>query len=81
MCDAMTPPEVAQRLRVNAGKVLSWIRAGELPALNVATRPTGRPRYRISEADLLVFANRRAGAALPTPRRSKRRDQNVTEFF
>lgn len=34
----LSPPEVADRLGINAGKVLAWIRSGELRATNVAAR-------------------------------------------
>ena len=46
--DSLTPPQVARRLGVNPDKVLSWIRSGELSAVNVTTKPGGRPKYRIA---------------------------------
>jgi excisionase family DNA binding protein len=56
----MSVPEVARLLRVMPAKVLRWIHGGELSATNVATRNAGRPRYRISQADLAVFRQHRA---------------------
>lgn len=56
----MTVPEVSRLLRVTQNKILRWIHRGELPATNVATRNAGRPRYRISHADLATFQQHRA---------------------
>jgi excisionase family DNA binding protein len=71
----MTVPEVARLLRVTADKVLRWIHGGELPATNVATRPTGRGRYRVSHAGLAAFEQHRASLTTQSiaPRRITRR--------
>jgi excisionase family DNA binding protein len=78
-----TPPELAKQYGVSPDKVLAWIRAGELRAINVATRLGGRPRYRISEEDLAAFEARRA--ARPSPKRQRparpREANDVIEFF
>lgn len=49
----LTPPEVARLLRVASGKVLGWIRRGELRAVNVGNK--GRPRFRVGRNCLDVF--------------------------
>jgi excisionase family DNA binding protein len=79
----LTPPEVAQLWGVSVGKVMTWIRNGELRAINVAQRLGGRPRYRIDVADLTDFENRRAYQPnVPVPRRPrKRRDDYVYKYF
>ena len=78
----LTPPEVADQLRVSPDKVLSWIRSGELRAVNVAKRLGGRPRYRVSIEDLAAFMERRAVVPeVKVVRRRRRRDPHVTEFF
>jgi excisionase family DNA binding protein len=76
----LSPPEVARRFGVNADKVRTWIHSGELHAVNVAARAAGRPRWRISEADLAKFV---AGRSAPPPalRRHRRKDPDVIEFF
>jgi excisionase family DNA binding protein len=77
-----TPPEVARRLRVNRDKVLSWIKAGELRAVNVGAKRSGRPRYRIDAADLAAFEASRAIAPdhkVSRKRRAARSD--VIEYF
>jgi excisionase family DNA binding protein len=55
----LTPPELARRWGVSSDKVRAWIESGELRAINLATRPSGRPRYRIDLADVLAFEQRR----------------------
>jgi excisionase family DNA binding protein len=66
----LTPPEIATRLRVDAHKVLGWIRRGDLRAINVSDG--WRPRYRISPDDLESFLRRRE-VQPPPPRIARRR--------
>jgi len=78
---ACTPPQLARRYGISPDKVLAWIRSGELRAVNVATRPFGRPRYVIPEAAIADFETRRAVSPLaPRPRRTKA-PAAVIEFF
>jgi excisionase family DNA binding protein len=77
----LTPPEIAKHFGIKAEKVLTWIRNGELPAFNVATRAGGRPLWRIKPADLETFiAKRSATPPRPKPARS-RLPANVIEFY
>lgn len=76
----LTPPEVASLLRVRVSKVLAWIRAGELRAVDVSTIPgCGRARWRISETALQEWENRRA--AKPPPMIQRRRRPTFKEYF
>jgi excisionase family DNA binding protein len=79
----LTPPEVARRYGVSHDKVLSWIRSGELRAVNITTTLGGRPRYVIDEVDLAAFEARRAvGTTVPANgKRRKRIAEGVIEFF
>ena len=78
----LTPPQVAKRFGIAPEKVLAWINAGELRAINVALRIGGRPRYRVDPADLAVFmANRTVGKPSPSPRQNRKSLTNVIEFF
>ena len=79
----LTPAEVAQLWGVSVGTIMTWIRNGELRAINLAKRLGGRPRYRIDVADLTDFENRRAyQPPIPVPRRRRTcRDDNVIQFF
>lgn len=81
----LTPPQIAERLGVSPEKVIAWIRSGELKAVNVATKPNGRPRWAVDEADLAAFERRRSSGVLaPVPIAAARRrkaDEDVIEFF
>jgi excisionase family DNA binding protein len=80
---SLTPPQLAKQLGVKPDKVRTWIKSGQLAATNVAKKPGGRPRYRISEAAIEEFERKRQGAAPPTPARKRRMksDDRVTKFF
>jgi excisionase family DNA binding protein len=77
----LTPPEVARLWGVSPDKVLAWIRAGELRAVNAATTQHGRPRYLIDRADLAAFEQRRAATPAPAAGRRRRTPAQVIEFF
>jgi|GEM_PF-1611561 len=62
----LTPPRLAKQLGISCEKVLTWIRSGELRAVNVAERLSGRPRWRISPAALEEFFKRRESGPPPT---------------
>lgn len=69
MTETLTPPQLAKLWGVTPEKVIAWIRAGELPAFNVAETMGSRPRYRISREDLDTFKARRAVVKRkPTPK-------------
>ena len=77
----LTPPAIAKSYGVSTDKVLRWIRTGELRAVNIATKRTGRPRWAIDPADLADFERSRAavpqrGRAAPRARRA-----DVMEFL
>ena len=57
---ALTPQEIAAMLAVKVDTVLAWIHRGELIAINVARRPSTRPRYRVKAADFQAFEEKRA---------------------
>jgi len=50
MNGAMTPQEVADRLKVSRDTVLRWLRSGKLPAAHL-----GHKTYRITEDALEAF--------------------------
>ena len=83
-CAYLSVSDVCRRYSVNASKVCTWIKAGELRAVDVAARRGGRPRWRISEADLLVFEAGRSPSppaqAQATPRR-RRKDLEIIQYF
>lgn len=80
----LTPPQVGELLGVGHDKILTFIRSGELSAVNLAARCGGkRPRWRISRDDLDDFLRRRRSTPpRPEPtRRLRKKPAEVTEFF
>jgi excisionase family DNA binding protein len=77
----LTPLEVAQLWGVSPCTIMTWIRNGELRAINVARRLGRRPRYRIDVSDLEAFERRRSVQPPPPVPRRRRRDPNVIEYF
>lgn len=77
----LTPPEIAAETGSRPETVISWIRSGELPAVDFARRGATRPRFRVNRADYETFLAGRAVQS-PAPRRPGRRqaDPGVTEY-
>jgi hypothetical protein len=69
----VTPPALATLWGVTPEKVIDLIRAGELDAVNLASRGSSRPRFRISPEAIQRFEHCRSIAPRPAaaPRRSK----------
>jgi hypothetical protein len=84
-----TPPEIARARGLRTGKVLEWIKSGELEAVNHASDRRGSPRWRVSIESLAAFDAARSNRARTTasvPRRSTRKrasdsGDRVIEFF
>ncbi len=78
----LTPPAIASQWGIDVAKVLSWIRSGELRAIDASTKRGGRPRFLVDVSDLLIFEQSRA-VSPPPPRVPRRRKQpgNVIQFF
>jgi hypothetical protein len=78
----LTPPQIAQLWGVGEGKILDWIKNGELRAIDASTRRGGRPRYLVDVDDLAVFEERRSvvPAAKPCPKTTKG-PATVTPYF
>jgi hypothetical protein len=72
---------MAEAWGISTAKVLDWIRAGELRAVNAATNVGGRPRFLIDELDIKAFEARRAVVPPPVTRRKRRSSESVIEFF
>ena len=76
-----TPPQVAKRYGVDPSKIIGWIKRGELRAIDVSACPGGRPRFRISPADLALFEAARAAGPQPKVSRRRKEDPSVIQFF
>ena len=74
--------DLQQRYGVTEHTVLSWIRGGELVAVNVGRAPGARkPRWRITPESLAAFEAARTAAA-PAPRAQRRKRQpDVVAFY
>jgi hypothetical protein len=68
----LTPPQLARRWGVAAEKVNALINSGQLIAMNLATDPKGRPRYRIYLSEVERFEQARSNKP-PAPRAQRRR--------
>lgn len=78
----LSPQDIATSRGINVLKPLTWIKTGELRAVNMATKPGGLPRWRIAPADLEAFdAARAAVPQAPVTRRARRKAGHVVEFF
>jgi excisionase family DNA binding protein len=76
----LTTRDVARRLRVGEDKVRTWVRRGELAAVNVASSLCGRPQLRITPEALAAFEQSRAAGAPPKPTRRRRRPAAVDYY-
>ena len=64
MSKSFTVAEVAMFLRTDQGKILAWIKSGELIAVNIArSTAKSRPRWRIMEEDFQAFRAARVSTA------------------
>ena len=77
----LTPPQVAKRYGVSEEKVIGWVRRGELRAINLAARRTGRPRWKIAFADLMAFESGRSAVPVQRASRPRRKRSDVIEYF
>lgn len=75
-------PELAEHWGVSPNKVLGWLHDGQLRGLNMATNPSGRPRYSIFVADVEAFEQgREAHRSMTTPKKPRSRANMKIESF
>jgi hypothetical protein len=67
-----TIADVAARYRVSPDKVRTWVRRGDLAAVNVASTLCGKPQLRVTPDALAAFERGRSAAPPPKPARRKR---------
>jgi len=78
---ALSPPALAKRLAVKPSKVLGWIEAGELKAVNIATSRAGRPRWKILPDALEEFLSARSNGPPPSPHPRRRQRQTGKRVY
>jgi excisionase family DNA binding protein len=72
--------DLCERFAVGEHTILQWIHRGELRAINVARRPGGRPKWRVTAEALEAFEALRT--PVPTvPRASRRRRGRAAEVL
>jgi len=74
----LTPPALAKLWVVAPEKVIGLIRSGELDAVNLASRGSKVPRFRISPEAVRRFEQCRSVAPRPAPERRQRGKQAIT---
>ncbi len=79
----LSPPEVASILEVTHHKVIAWINSGELEAYDFSENRASRPRWRISQANIDAFLERRASSPTPpvTRRQRRKKADGVIQFY
>jgi hypothetical protein len=77
----LTVAAFARRYRIGEGKVLGWIRSGELRAINTASSLAGRPRWLIPPEAITAFEAKRAGGPSPATAKQRRRRTSGIDFF
>lgn len=73
----LKPSEVAELLGIEHAKVLAWIHAGELLAVDISEKRGPRARFRISREALNAFLEARQNKPTPKPRHAISRRQQV----
>lgn len=76
-----TPPAIAKMLAIKVDKVHAWIHAGELKAVNVAQKRSGRPRWRVLDEHLEEFLRSRQSVQPTPPRRRKTKVCAGNQYF
>lgn len=80
------PQEIADERGIGLDKVLAWINAGLLRAINVAAEGCKKPQWIVHPDDLADFERRRSNMT-PTPdtkparRRKAEADPNITQYY
>ncbi len=77
----LTVADLARRYRVSEDKVRTWIKRGELRAINTASASCARPRFVVPPEALSAFEQRRAGSMAPNPPRKRRRQSHQIDFY
>jgi hypothetical protein len=75
-----TVADIPTRFRVSSDKVRTWIRRGELAAVNTAASLCGRPQLRITPESLAAFERGRSACPPPAPPRRRWRTAAV-DFY
>jgi hypothetical protein len=79
---ALTPPQLARLWGCKPDTIRALIDSSQLRAVNIAKKPGGRPRWRITPSAICEFENARAAKPKVLPARRRRKKQaDVINFF
>jgi hypothetical protein len=77
-----TVPQLARQWGLDPHKVITWIRSGELRAINGAKDPNScRPRFLIDVADIRAFEEAREVIPACPPPRARHRRRTVKQYI
>jgi hypothetical protein len=76
-----TVADLCKRWRVGADKVRTWIKTGQLAALNTRDARCGRPRFVVTAEALADFERGRSAAPPPRPSRRRKRRGGGIDYF
>ena len=80
----VNPVELGKAIDIDTATVRKWIAEGWLPAVDMRSPGTSRPRWRISESDFEAFVKKRSNSNAPTPapqRRRRKVSDGLEKFF
>jgi hypothetical protein len=72
--------DLCRRWKVGPDKIRAFLARGELVGVNLASRLSGRPQWRITADSVERFERRRTSAPPPKPQR-RRRLPEVIDFY
>jgi hypothetical protein len=75
-----TVADLCRRWKIGGDKIRSFLRRGELVAVNVATNLSGRPQWRITPESVERFEQRRSSAPPPKPVRRRKRTPGIDYY-
>jgi hypothetical protein len=73
--------DLCARYGVGEHTVLSWIRCGDISAIDVSRKQGGKPKWRTTQEALVAFELARTAAPPPPKRKRRRRTVDVIEFY
>jgi excisionase family DNA binding protein len=82
MSSTLSVRDVCKRYGVGEHTVLTWLRSGQLRAVNVSRRPDAKkPRWRITQDALEAFELARTHTPPPPRTKRRKRPADVIEFY
>jgi len=73
--------QLAESWGVAGDKIRGWLASGELAGINLAAKPSGRPRWRIRASDAERFLQRRQTIPAVSQPRKRQPTNRITEYF